>query len=64
MDSDWKKLIRQIEEQGCEVRKARRGGHHKVYRDGKLVSCFPTTTVSRRGLLNQRATLRKLGLKV
>lgn len=64
MDSDWKKLMRELEAQGFEIRKSKRAGHHKVYRDGRMVSAFPTTTCSRRALLNQRATLRRLGAKV
>lgn len=64
MNSDWKKMIKDLEAQGFQIRKAKRAGHHKVYLDGKMVSVFPATTCSRRSLLNQRATLRRLGANV
>jgi len=64
MNGDWKKLIRQLRQQGFEVIQNRRGGHMKVYQDGKLFSVMPATASDSRALRNQKATLRRKGVNV
>jgi len=60
MDKDTRKVLKEAERQGFEVRISRTG-HPMVYRDGTFVTKLASTPGDRRGLKNAIAALRRAG---
>ena len=60
MDKDTKKVLKEAELQGFEVRYTT-NGHPMVDKDGRFVAQFASTGSDRRGLKNGIATLRRAG---
>lgn len=58
---DWRPLVREIEDNGFTVEP---GGKHLIVRnaEGKAVHFLPCSPSERRGLLNNRAELRRKGI--
>ncbi len=58
---DWRPLVREIEAAGYTVEA---GGRHLTVRnaEGKAVHFLPSTPSDHRGLLNNRAELRRKGI--
>lgn len=57
-------MIHRIEEAGGEVRPGRRGGHWKVYYEGRLIASLPATPSDWRSELNDIAQMRRAGLPI
>lgn len=58
-------IIRQLEQQGWTVTKARRNGHWQAKSpDGKGMAYFPSTPSDWRSVANTKARLRLLGAKI
>lgn len=60
MDKDTRKILREAERQGFEVRTSKTG-HPMVYRDGRFVSKAASTPGDVRGIKNLVAALRREG---
>lgn len=60
VDKDTRKVLREAERQGFEVRISRTG-HPMVYRDGAFVAKAAGTPGDQRGLRNLIAALRRAG---
>lgn len=59
----WKKLRRQLEEQGCQLTIGN-NTHYKVFRHKQLVATLPHSPGGGRGLRNKRAELKRKGFTV
>ena len=62
MDKDLRKLLKELEAQGFEVRISR-NGHPQVYRDGVWVATFSGTPSDRRGFRNSLAACKRAGFR-
>lgn len=62
MDKDIRKLIRNLERQGFEVRYSAKG-HPRVYLDGQFLTGLPGTPSDRRGVRNAMAVLKRHGYR-
>ncbi|MEU0515604.1 MULTISPECIES: hypothetical protein [Amycolatopsis] len=60
MDKDARKVLREAERQGFEIRTTKRG-HPVVYRDGVFVTTYSGTPGDRRAIRNFIAALRRAG---
>ncbi|GAA4627238.1 hypothetical protein [Cellulomonas oligotrophica] len=60
MDKDTRKVLREAERQGFEVRVSKTG-HPMVYRDGVFVTQAASTSSDHRGIRNLIAALRRAG---
>lgn len=60
MDKDTRKVLKEAERQGFEVRTSRTG-HPMVYRDGQFVAQAASSTGDHRSIKNLIATLRRAG---
>lgn len=60
MDKDTRKIIREAERQGFEVRTSGKG-YPLIYRDGEFIAKAAQTTSDRRSTRNLIATLRRAG---
>ena len=59
-----REMRRRIEEAGGEVRPSRRGGHWKIYFEGRLIASLPATPSDWRTELNDIAQMRRAGLPI
>lgn len=60
--SGTEQLLRDVRRlPGWDVQRARRGGHWKVYRDGRLVASVAYSPRGPRSVLNARAAIRQAG---
>lgn len=62
MDKDLRKILKEAEQQGFEIRHTS-DGHPMVYRNGQFVSKVATTPSDRRGQQNLIAALRRYGFR-
>lgn len=62
MKKDLKKLVKELERQGYEVR-VLANGHVQVRRDGRVISALSGTPSDRRAWLNQLAPLKRDGFR-
>lgn len=62
MDKDLKKVLKEAEKQGFEVRYTT-NGHPMIYKNGAFVAQFAKTGSDHRGLKNGIATLRRAGFR-
>ena len=60
MDKDLRKILKEAEKQGFEVRHTS-DGHPMVYRNGEFVTQSATSPSDRRGQKNLIAALRRYG---
>ncbi|WIC89453.1 HicA-like toxin [Microbacterium phage BAjuniper] len=63
MNKDLKKLIRKVEDQGCEVRVSTKG-HVLFDKDGQRVAVTGSTPSDKRSFRNLTADLRRAGYEV
>lgn len=59
-----REMQRRIEEAGGEVRPSRRGGHYKIYFEGRLIASLPSTPSDWRSERNDIAQMRRAGLPI
>jgi hypothetical protein len=59
--TEWKKLRDQLKQQGYRLEKDK---HWKVFQGNRLVSVMPGSPGRGRAFLNQKAQLRRAGVKV
>lgn len=62
MDKDLRKILKEAEKQGFEVRTTT-SGHPMVYRNGQFVTQSSKTPSDRRGIRNLIAALRRHGFQ-
>lgn len=62
MDKDTRKVLREAERQGFEVRTSKTG-HPMIYRSGAFVAKASSTPGDRRALRNLIAALRRAGFR-
>ena len=60
MKKEIRQLIRQLNQQGFDVRTTRRG-HYLVSRNGRVVAGIPGTPSDWRSMKNTRSELRRAG---
>jgi hypothetical protein len=60
MDKDTRKLLKEADAQGFEIRTTR-NGHAVVYRDGRRITTFAGTASDHRSYRNGLAALRRAG---
>lgn len=60
MDKDTRKLLKEAEKQGFEVRVTKRG-HPMVYLNGRFITGFSGTPGDQRAIRNSLAALRRAG---
>lgn len=61
--SEWKKLRKQLKDQGAVITGGGRR-HFKIHWEGRLVSVMASTAGGGRALRNQKAELRRAGIKI
>jgi len=61
---ELRRLIAAIEAAGGQVDPPTRGGHHKVYYQGQLITTLASTPSEYRGRKNDIANLRRAGLRL
>lgn len=61
--SDWSKLRKAAQDQGLRLEKGD-GKHWKLYRGNEMVGVMPTSPGRGRALANQKAQLRRAGVKL
>jgi hypothetical protein len=59
---DFNRLVRDLKRQPGITVEQGRNCHYKVYRGRQLIVVLPATSVSRTGLKNKLAVLKKAGL--
>ena len=59
-----REMTRRIEEAGGEVRPSRRGGHYKVFFEGRLIASLPATPSDWRSERNDITQMRRAGLPI
>lgn len=62
MNKEVRKLTKELERQGFEVRRAK-SNHLKVYKDGRYIATMPSTPSDQRSLKNATALLRRHGFR-